>query len=169
MWESPVAAFHDRVTFDWTVCSNRSLTDFARIVDVLDGAGASFVSITQSFNTTTSMGRLTLNILLSFAQFEREVIVERVRDKVAASRARGIWMGGTLPLGYDVHQRNLVINEPEAEKVRYIFRRCRELGTVAKLRLDLQARNIKTKVQARRDGFARHRSKWHPTITLSPS
>ena len=80
----------------------RCLTDFAKIVDVLDGAGASFVSITQSFNTTTSMGRLTLNVLLSFAQFEREVISERVRDKVAASKARGMWMGGGLPLGYDV-------------------------------------------------------------------
>lgn len=92
----------------------RSLTDFAKIVDVLDGAGASFVSITQSFNTTTSMGRLTLNVLLSFAQFEREVIAERVRDKVAASKARGIWMGGTLPIGYDVINRELIINEGEA-------------------------------------------------------
>ena len=90
----------------------RSLADFAKIVEVLDKAGASFVSITQSFNTTTSMGRLTLNMLLSFAQFEREVTGERIRDKIAASKRRGIWMGGSVPVGYRVHNRKLLINEP---------------------------------------------------------
>jgi DNA invertase Pin-like site-specific DNA recombinase len=96
----------------------RALSDFAKIVDVLDAAGASFVSVTQAFNTTTSMGRLTLNVLLSFAQFEREVIAERVRDKVAASRAKGIWMGGSVPFGYDVVDKKLVPNPEEAERVR---------------------------------------------------
>src|SRR5690606_34785713 len=96
----------------------RSLTDFAKLVDVFDRCEASFVSITQQFNTTTSMGRLTLNILLSFAQFEREVIGERVRDKFAASRKKGMWMGGMPPLGYDVRDRRLVINEEEARLVR---------------------------------------------------
>jgi len=99
----------------------RSITDFGRIVEQLDGAGASFVSITQAFNTTTSMGRLTLNVLLSFAQFEREVTGERIRDKIAASKAKGMWMGGNLPLGYDAIDRKLVINEAEAKTVRHIF------------------------------------------------
>lgn len=111
----------------------RSLADFAKIVEVLDKAGASFVSITQSFNTTTSMGRLTLNMLLSFAQFEREVIGERVRDKVAASRKRGIWMGGGVPTGYLVKHRKLVVNAPQAELVRSIFRRYLEVGSVVEL------------------------------------
>jgi site-specific DNA recombinase len=102
---------------------SRSLMDFARLVEVFDRKGVTFVSITQSFNTTTSMGRLTLNILLSFAQFEREVIGERIRDKVAASRKRGIWMGGWAPLGYDVKERKLVINGAEAAVVRRIFDR----------------------------------------------
>ena len=97
----------------------RSLADFAKIVEILDGHGASFVSITQQFNTTSSMGRLTLNVLLSFAQFEREVTGERIRDKIAASKRKGMWMGGNLPLGYDVQNRQLVINEAEAETVRY--------------------------------------------------
>ena len=140
----------------------RCLTDFAKIVDVLDGAGASFVSITQSFNTTTSMGRLTLNVLLSFAQFEREVISERVRDKVAASKARGMWMGGGLPLGYDVKSRELIINAAEAEHVRYIFRRYLELGTVAALRVDLQNQGITTKQHTRPDGTTRGGNKWWP-------
>lgn len=102
---------------------SRSLMDFARLVEVFDRHSVTFVSVTQSFNTTTSMGRLTLNILLSFAQFEREVIGERIRDKVAASRKKGIWMGGWAPLGYDVKDRKLVINEPEANLVRSIFKR----------------------------------------------
>ena len=93
----------------------RSLSDFARIVDVLDNAGASFVSITQSFNTTISMGRLTLNMLLSFAQFEREVTGERIRDKIAASKRRGMWMGVTVPLGYDVRERRLVPTRPSGD------------------------------------------------------
>jgi site-specific DNA recombinase len=93
----------------------RSLADFAKIVDVLDAAGASFVSVTQSFNTATSMGRLTLNMLLSFAQFEREVTAERIRDKIAASKRKGLWMGGKVPLGYDPDGRTLKVNETEAQ------------------------------------------------------
>ena len=108
----------------------RSLADFAKIVDVFDAHGASFVSVTQQFNTTTSMGRLTLNMLLSFAQFEREIAGERIRDKIAASKAKGMWMGGNVPLGYDVKERKLIVNEAEAEAVRLIFRRYLELGSV---------------------------------------
>ena len=100
---------------------SRSLMDFARLVETMEAHGVTFVSVTQSFNTTTSMGRLTLNILLSFAQFEREVIGERIRDKVAASKARGMWMGGKVPLGYEVANRKLVINEAEAPRVRRVF------------------------------------------------
>ena len=105
---------------------SRSLMDFARLVEVFDRHHVTFVSVTQSFNTTTSMGRLTLNVLLSFAQFEREVIGERIRDKVAASRKKGIWMGGWAPLGYDVKDRKLIINETEAKLVRSIFKRFAE-------------------------------------------
>src|SRR5690242_7617168 len=101
----------------------RSLADFARIIELFDRHGVSFVAVTQQFNTTTSMGRLTLNMLLSFAQFEREVTGERIRDKIAASKRRGMWMGGVLPLGYDVKDRKLVVNEREAESVRHIYRR----------------------------------------------
>ena len=97
----------------------RSLLDFAKIVEVFDAQGVSFVSVTQAFNTATSMGRLTLNVLLSFAQFEREVTGERIRDKIAASKKKGMWMGGYPPLGYDVKDRKLVVNEAEAETVRY--------------------------------------------------
>ena len=97
---------------------SRSLTDFAKLVDVFEAHGVTFVSVTQAFNTTTSMGRLTFNVLLSFAQFEREVIGERIRDKVAASKARGMWMGGKVPLGYDTRDRKLVVNETEAARVR---------------------------------------------------
>jgi site-specific DNA recombinase len=95
--------------------------------------GVSFVSVTQQFNTTTSMGRLTLNVLLSFAQFEREIAAERIRDKFAASRRKGMWMGGTIPLGYDVKERKLIVNEAEAETVRFIFQRYLALGCVSKL------------------------------------
>lgn len=123
----------------------RSLADFAKIVDVLDGHGASFVSVTQQFNTTTSMGRLTLNVLLSFAQFEREVAGERIRDKVAASRRKGMWMGGSLPLGYDVKDRELVINEAEAKTVREIFDSYVRLGSVADLQDDLNRRGVVSK------------------------
>src|SRR6516165_6980521 len=100
----------------------RSLADFARIVERFDARGVSFVSVTQAFNTTSSMGRLTLNVLLSFAQFEREVTGERIRDKIAASKAKGMWMGGPVLLGYDVRDRRLHINPNEAEQVREIFR-----------------------------------------------
>jgi DNA invertase Pin-like site-specific DNA recombinase len=123
----------------------RSLSDFAKIVDVFDAASASFVSVTQSFNTTTSMGRLTLNMLLSFAQFEREVTGERIRDKIAASKAKGMWMGGRPPLGYEVCDRKLEIVEEEAETVRHIFRRYAELGSVFDLRDDLVATGITAK------------------------
>ena len=102
---------------------SRALMDFAKLVEVFDRNEVTFVSVTQAFNTTTSMGRLTLNILLSFAQFEREVIGERIRDKVAASRRRGMWMGGWTPLGYDIKERKLIVNEPEADLVRSIFAR----------------------------------------------
>ena len=111
----------------------RSLADFARIVELFDQHAVSFVSVTQAFNTTTSMGRLTLNVLLSFAQFEREVTGERIRDKIAASKARGMWMGGNLPLGYDLPatgRRALVVNPDEAETVRTIFASYLELGSV---------------------------------------
>ena len=111
----------------------RSLADFAKIVEVLDSHGASFVSVTQQFNTTTSMGRLTLNVLLSFAQFEREVTGERIRDKIAASKRKGMWMGGTPPLGYEIKDRQLVVNEVDAETVRLIYRRYLELGCVRSL------------------------------------
>jgi DNA invertase Pin-like site-specific DNA recombinase len=123
----------------------RSLTNFAKIVEILDAKGASFVSVTQQFNTTTSMGRLTLNILLSFAQFEREVIGERIRDKIAASKKKGMWMGGVPPLGYRAHDRKLVIVDGEAEIVRTIFRRYAELGSVRLLKEELEARGIKSK------------------------
>ncbi|MBS0222567.1 MAG: recombinase family protein [Proteobacteria bacterium] len=123
----------------------RSLVDFARIVETLDRQGASFVSITQQFNTTTSMGRLTLNVLLSFAQFEREVTGERIRDKIAASKHKGMWMGGNLPLGYDLQDRQLVINDREAETVRYIFQRYLELGTVSAVHAELRRQNIVSK------------------------
>ncbi len=111
----------------------RSLMDFARIVEVFDANDVSFVSVTQAFNTTTSMGRLTLNVLLSFAQFEREVTAERIRDKIAASRKKGMWMGGTVPLGYEVREKKLVINEAEAEIVRHLFNRYLELRSVRAL------------------------------------
>ncbi len=130
----------------------RSLSDFARIVDVLDQAGASFVSITQSFNTTTSMGRLTLNMLLSFAQFEREVTGERIRDKIAASKRKGMWMGGPVPLGYIVYDRKLVIEPQEAEQVRHIMRRYLVLGSVRTLVEELNADGYRTKVQNRTSG-----------------
>ena len=120
----------------------RSLFDFAKLVDILDEAGTSFVSITQSFNTTTSMGRLTLNMLLSFAQFEREVTAERIRDKIAASKARGMWMGGTPPTGYAKHERTLQIVSEEARFVRDIFARYLALGNVRRLVDDLRERGI---------------------------
>lgn len=126
----------------------RSLADFAKIVDIFDAHGASFVSVTQQFNTTTSLGRLTLNMLLSFAQFEREIAGERIRDKIAASKAKGMWMGGNVPLGYDVKDRKLIVNEVEAETVRMIFRRYVELGSVRALGHELDRLSIVSKRRA---------------------
>lgn len=132
----------------------RSLADFAKIMEVLDAAGASFVSVTQSFNTTSSMGRLTLNVLLSFAQFEREVTGERIRDKFAASKAKGMWMGGKPPLGYDGSGRTLVINEAEADRVRLIFQRFIALGSVIALAEDLKERGVVSKKWTSAKGIA---------------
>jgi site-specific DNA recombinase len=120
----------------------RSLADFAKIVEIFDARGVSFVSVTQQFNTTTSMGRLTLNVLLSFAQFEREVTGERIRDKIAASKKKGMWMGGVPPLGYAARDRKLVVIETEAETVRHIFRRYAALGSVRLLKEELEAQSI---------------------------
>jgi len=125
----------------------RSLADFAKIVERFDARSVSFVSVTQAFNTTSSMGRLTLNVLLSFAQFEREVTGERIRDKIAASKAKGLWMGGNIPLGYDPKDRTLVVNPVEAEQVRHIFRRYLELGSVHALRDELEVQGILSKVR----------------------
>jgi DNA invertase Pin-like site-specific DNA recombinase len=124
---------------------SRSLMDFSKLVEVLEQRNASFVSVTQSFNTNTSMGRLTLNMLLSFAQFEREVIGERIRDKVAASRRKGIWMGGWAPFGYEVKDRKLVIDAKEAETVRWIFRRFVQLGSATLLAKELVAKGLKNR------------------------
>lgn len=168
----------------------RSLGDFARIVEMLDAAGASFVSVTQAFNTTTSMGRLTLNVLLSFAQFEREVTGERIRDKIAASKAKGMWMGGNLPLGYDADGRTLKINPAEAETVRGIFALYLELGSAHVVLAELQARGVVTKRRESKEGKVRgggsftrgalyhllanrvylgeipHKTAWHPGLHL---
>jgi DNA invertase Pin-like site-specific DNA recombinase len=124
---------------------SRSLMDFARLVEVFDAHEVTFVSVTQSFNTTTSMGRLTLNILLSFAQFEREVIGERIRDKVAASKARGMWMGGKVPLGYDVRDRKLLVNEAEAARVRRVFELFAETGSGIETMRRCRAEGIATR------------------------
>jgi len=164
----------------------RSLSDFAKIVEALDAKGVSFVSVTQQFNTTTSMGRLTLNILLSFAQFEREVAGERIRDKIAASKKKGMWMGGPVPLGYDLQARKLIPHPAEAELVRNIFALYLKLGCVLKLLAQLKGENVKTKSWVTKKGirlggvsFApghlyyllrnrlyigeiRHRDKWYP-------
>jgi site-specific DNA recombinase len=118
----------------------RSLIDFAKIVELFDRHCVSFVAVTQQFNTTTSMGRLTLNILLSFAQFEREVTGERIRDKIAASKRKGMWMGGVTPLGYEVRDRKLVTVPAEAETVRSIYTRYLELGSVRLLSQDRDRR-----------------------------
>jgi site-specific DNA recombinase len=133
----------------------RSLADFAKLVELFDSHGVSFVSVTQQFNTTTSMGRLTLNVLLSFAQFEREVISERIRDKVAASKRKGIWVGGNLPLGYEMRDGKIAVVEEEAEQVRFIFQRYLELGSVNQLVRDLSERGIKTKFKKLSTGTTR--------------
>jgi site-specific DNA recombinase len=164
----------------------RSLSDFAKIVEALDAKGVSFVSVTQQFNTTTSMGRLTLNILLSFAQFEREVTGERIRDKIAASKKKGMWMGGPIPLGYDLKARKLIPHPAEVELVRNMFALYLKLGCVLKLLAQLKRENVKTKSWVTKKGirlggvsFApghlyyllrnrlyigeiRHREKWYP-------
>ena len=124
---------------------SRSLMDFAKLVEVFDRNQVTFVSVTQSFNTTTSMGRLTLNVLLSFAQFEREVTAERIRDKFAASRAKGMWMGGCPPLGYDVKARKLIVNDDAAANVRFIFKRFVEIGSGTTLLRELAQRGITTR------------------------
>ena len=131
----------------------RSLADFAKMVELFDANGVSFVAVTQQFNTTTSMGRLTLNVLLSFAQFEREVTGERIRDKIAASKRKGMWMGGVPPLGYDVHDRRLVVNRTEATTVKHIYERYLELASVRLLRNDLMRREIVSKVRVSKNGL----------------
>jgi site-specific DNA recombinase len=130
----------------------RSLADFAKLVELFDRHNVSFVSVTQQFNTTTSMGRLTLNVLLSFAQFEREVTSERIRDKIAASKRKGLWVGGMAPLGYDTKDRKITVNEQEAERVRTIFRGYLKLGSLNLLMVDLQKRGIVTKVRKLKTG-----------------
>ena len=130
----------------------RSLADFAKLVELFDRHGVSFVSVTQQFNTTTSMGRLTLNVLLSFAQFEREVTSERIRDKIAASKRKGLWVGGMAPLGYDTKDRKITINDAEAECVRTIFRSYLKLGSLNLLMADLRKRGIVTKARMLKSG-----------------
>src|SRR3954471_13025003 len=130
----------------------RSLADFAKLVELFDAHGVSFVSVTQQFNTTSSMGRLTLNVLLSFAQFEREVTAERIRDKVAASKRKGLWVGGMVPLGYALNDGKLFANEEEAERVRIIFRRYLELGSLHLLMPDLRQQGILTKLRTLKTG-----------------
>jgi len=122
------------------------------MVELFDAHHVSFVAVTQQFNTTTSMGRLTLNVLLSFAQFEREVTGERIRDKIAASKRKGMWMGGVVPLGYDLRERRLVINPAEAEVVRQIFRRYLELGCVRLLKDELDRRRVVSKLRSSGNG-----------------
>jgi site-specific DNA recombinase len=134
---------------------SRSLMDFAKLVEVFDRKSVTFVSVTQSFNTTTSMGRLTLNVLLSFAQFEREITGERIRDKFAASKKKGTWIGGNPPLGYDVGDRKLIINEAEAETVRFIFQRYLDLGCARLLCADLKERGVVFKRRIFSNGQAR--------------
>jgi site-specific DNA recombinase len=133
----------------------RSLADFAKLVELFDAHGVSFVSVTQQFNTTTSMGRLTLNVLLSFAQFEREVTAERIRDKVAASKRKGLWVGGMVPLGYALNDGKLSIVEEEANRVRLIFERYLALGSVNRLVLELRERDIRTKIRMLSNGKTR--------------
>jgi site-specific DNA recombinase len=130
----------------------RSLNDFSKIIEVFDSHGVSFVSVTQQFNTTTSMGRLALNVLLSFAQFEREVTGERIRDKVAASKKKGMWMGGVVSLGYDCVDHRLIVNRLEANTVREIFRKYLRFGCVMKLKNNLEREGIRSKVRTSKTG-----------------
>ena len=145
----------------------RSLTDFAKLVEIFEARNVSFVAITQQFNTTTSMGRLTLNVLLSFAQFERELASERVRDKLAASRKKGKWTGGSVPLGYDSKDKRLVVNPTEANTVRMIFDRYLTLGSFRKLIADLDAKGVVTQEAAgRRQGRGRYSVHlWPPRLS----
>src|SRR5271155_27763 len=130
----------------------RSLADFAKLVELFDQHNVSFVSVTQQFNTTTSMGRLTLNVLLSFAQFEREVTSERIRDKIAASKRKGLWVGGMAPLGYDTKDRKITVSEAEADRVRTIFHGYLKLGSLHLLMTDLRNRGIVTKIRTLKTG-----------------
>jgi site-specific DNA recombinase len=130
----------------------RSLADFAKLVELFDAHNVSFVSVTQQFNTTTSMGRLTLNVLLSFAQFEREVTSERIRDKISASKRKGLWVGGMVPLGYESKDRKITINEPEAERVRTIFRSYLEIGSLNLLMAELRKQRVVTKIRKHKTG-----------------
>src|SRR5262249_14875758 len=130
----------------------RSLADFAKLVELFDKHSVSFVSVTQQFNTTTSMGRLTLNVLLSFAQFEREVTSERIRDKIAASKRKGLWVGGLAPLGYDTKDRKISVNEAEADRVRTIFHSYLRLGSLSLLMAELRKQGIVTKVRTLKSG-----------------
>ena len=143
---------------------SRSLLDFTRLIEVLEAHGVSLVAVTQQFNTTTSMGRLTLNILLSFAQFEREVITERIRDKVAACKRKGMWLGGVPPLGYDIdfEHKRLVVNATEAELVRHIFQRYLQLGSTVALVRELNARGHTTKAWTTKKGIVRTGAQWTP-------
>src|ERR1700730_3427050 len=133
----------------------RSLADFARLVEIFDAQGVSFVSVTQQFNTTNSMGRLTLNVLLSFAQFEREVTGERIRDKIGASKKKGMWMGGNVPLGYDASERTLIVNPADAETVRRIFALYLELGCVRRVKEEADRLGLSTKRSATANGTER--------------
>src|SRR3974377_1935413 len=133
----------------------RSLADFAKLIELFDAHNVSFVSVTQQFNTTTSMGRLTLNVLLSFAQFEREVTSERIRDKIANSKRKGLWVGGPLPLGYELKDGKLTVVEEEAEQVRMIFRRYLEVSGINELVRDLRAKNFCTKAKTFSSGKTR--------------
>ena len=130
----------------------RSLADFAKLVELFDKHTVSFVSVTQQFNTTTSMGRLTLNVLLSFAQFEREVTSERIRDKISASKRKGLWVGGMVPLGYHTNERRITVNESEADRVRMIFRSYLKLGSLNLLMAELRKQGIVTKVRTLKTG-----------------
>jgi site-specific DNA recombinase len=131
---------------------SRSLADFAKLVELFDQHKVSFVSVTQQFNTTTSMGRLTLNVLLSFAQFEREVTSERIRDNISASKRKGLWVGGMAPLGYDRKGRKITVNEAEAERVRSIFRSYLKFGSLNRLMVELRNQGLITKVRTLRIG-----------------
>src|SRR5580698_9176041 len=123
----------------------RSLSDFAKLIELFEARNVTFISVTQQFNTTTSMGRLMLNVLLSFAQFEREVTGERIRDKIAAAKKKGLWMGGTPPIGYELKGKKLLVNTTQAQVVRHIFRRYAALKSVAKLCRELKAQSYRTK------------------------